>query len=354
MGTLVANKDIDSILMLLNQAPIRNADKFTLEPGFVPLILRVHREEPQLFKLTLRYYAKVIDISKTMLVISFDALQPELLEEALKIDFCQVKIMLAPSGHWMQNRVPGPEPGLPDTRDQYNNPRSWTHTAVKHHFWWQTATVWEHVAELKGIDGDMCFSEADHWPLPDYYQVAKAVQAARPRLCADKPCFGSNLGGEPLPDIPTTPTDAASYTGYSLGYRGNMGMCYPRSSWLAMKRAAADFCNHDDYNWDETLRSVAIAGKIPAASVIPTVYRLVHVKHCGFHTKPEVCRDSDLTGRQARQFESEAAKWPQFDARAEWHHTGVDTVPNGQPFKGWGGWRHPVDVEFCMSLVKDK
>lgn len=109
VGIVLAENDTETLMMLINQAPVRNADKFQLEKDFVPLILRVHREELFLFQTTLRFYSEIKDIHRTILVISFDALYPELITEAMKITFCQVKILLAPSGHWMLNRVPGPE-----------------------------------------------------------------------------------------------------------------------------------------------------------------------------------------------------------------------------------------------------
>lgn len=352
LGTLVTNNDADALLTLINQAPVRNSAKFTLEPDFVPLVMRVHREEIALFRKTIHYFSLVNEINKTMLIISFDALISELLAEAMKIDFCQVKILLAPSGHWMQNRVPGPQPGLPDVRDQYGNPRPWLHAAIKHHFWWHTVQVWEHTAELRDVQGDMCFSEADHWPVPDYYQVAKALALERKHSCPS--CFGNNLGGTPFLDIPTAPKDG--YTTYTHGYRGNMGMCYPRSTWELMKGKAYEFCHHDDYNWDETLLSLALAHKIPIASLIPDVPRLVHVTHCGFHTKKEQCSDPELTSKLSGNFEAQMlAKWPSLDYTvAKWeHYKPRDKIPQGPPFKGWGGWAHPADIEFCMKLVSE-
>lgn len=103
--------DYENLVSLVNNyniyGAVRNADKFELEEGFIPIVIRVFNKH-EYFGFALENYRNVKDIDKTMIIVSHDGIFPEMFKLVQGIDFCQVKQIIHPySGHLLTNRFPG-------------------------------------------------------------------------------------------------------------------------------------------------------------------------------------------------------------------------------------------------------
>eukprot|EP01103_Thecamoeba_quadrilineata_P006571 TRINITY_DN1629_c0_g1_i1.p1 TRINITY_DN1629_c0_g1~~TRINITY_DN1629_c0_g1_i1.p1 ORF type:complete len:176 (-),score=26.59 TRINITY_DN1629_c0_g1_i1:650-1177(-) len=144
------------------------------------------------FEAALNRWRKVKDISKTILIISHDALDPAMFNLVDKIDFCQTKqIIHRYSGNILIDHHPGDEPGIPPVQDQYGNPRPAIPLVnMKHHFWWALNFIFDSFKEIQDADY-ITLMEEDHLVTEDFYLTMKFLAGLQPEICSD--CFGINM-----------------------------------------------------------------------------------------------------------------------------------------------------------------
>lgn len=109
--------------------PIFNKDRFQLEADFIPIVAYVYNR-PHYFRRVLDALRSVVGIQKTMLIISHDGLNEELVRLVQDIDFCQVKQIYHPT---------------PPTH------RS-SATALRDHWWWLQKFLWREMFPTRTED----------------------------------------------------------------------------------------------------------------------------------------------------------------------------------------------------------
>lgn len=342
LSTVITNYDnLVSLVKNFNTyGAIRNADKFTLEEGFIPIVIRVFNKH-EYFGYALENYRKVKGIEKTMIIVSHDGIFPEMFKLVQNIDFCQVKQIIHPySGHLLTNRFPGPDKNLPHHLDQYGNPRPFPHTALKHHFWWHLNFVWDQF--LPHHKGDMVFMEEDHVATYDFYLTTKALAKIRDEKCKD--CFNAKIHEHGH--------KGSDFHGVFLSHdMGNVGMVIPRRSWEQLRAAGKDFCSFDDYNWDWSVTNLVARRQINTLSLTASYPRAEHFGKCGTHAKSSVC---SIAEEDRRHFE-EINHALELANGGDWsEYTFNDRPVDGMPAqgRGWGGWAHPRDIEHCIAQIK--
>lgn len=341
-STVITNYDnLVSLVKDFNKyGAVRNADKFTLEEGFIPIVIRVFNKH-EYFGFALEKYKKVKGIEKTMLIVSHDGIFPEMFKLVQQIDFCQVKQIIHPySGHLLTNRFPGPDKNLPHHVDQYGNPRPFPHTALKHHFWWHLNFVWDQF--LPNHKGDMVFMEEDHVATQDFYQTAKALAKIRDEKCKD--CFNAKIHQHGH--------TGSDFHGVFLSHdMGNVGMVIPRRSWEQLRAAGEEFCKFDDYNWDWSVTNLVARRRINTLSLTASYPRAEHFGKCGTHAKSSSCSIADEERHHFEEIDSALQEGNGGDwSKYTYNEHPTDAMPG--PGRGWGGWAHPRDHEHCIAQIK--
>lgn len=175
-----------------NTLPPLNHRKFTLEENFIPIVLLVHDRTDYLQEV-LNQYRSVVDISKTILVISHDGIYPEVLDLVLSIDFCQVKQLIFPySVKWMQQLRAEMQIGY---QLWLSNPGM-----LKLHWTWALTQAWYNVAYVprdkeKPVQvQEVCYMEDDFFVAPDFYLALKEMKGLKRRVCSLDTCFASVVG----------------------------------------------------------------------------------------------------------------------------------------------------------------
>ena len=144
--------------------------------------------------------------------------------------------------------------------DTYGNPRSPWATCLKHHWWWMMKQAWSRKPER------VCVLEDDTVIHPQAFEWLKKQTG----------------------NVKLTPDEIA------------VPWCMSAKEWASVDPKT--FCEHDDYNWDQTIAWMFKKDQINTATV-PTVSLSMHVGECGGWDaggRSKECSDSEITAIQRR------------------------------------------------------
>lgn len=370
------------------EQPIMNSEAFGpldwTDPSLVVIVIMSHNRAANLGVLfdSLR---KTRGIAKALVVISQDFSSPELNAVIDKVDFCMLlRIFLPASTQLHPSEFPGTDPRdctvkhangqwyspreakaagclNADFPDKYGHYREAGYTAIKHHWWWKIAFVFDHVHVLKNHPGPKIFVEEDNYLSPDVLTVSQQLAAALATSATNDGLF--SLGTYDTPQVGTEmvarsiPWDPTKH---------NQGMGFNRTFWERLKGCREMFCDYDDYNWDWTLLRLSASncfdkkaasslwsrGSLGSVSGLRTLLlsypRSFHTGECGVHFKSK--KDCDPSG-VVRKIEGQLAA----SASSLFPQTlRVDTTDDRRSGKNAiapnGGWGDKRDRELCMDM----
>jgi len=217
---------------------------------------------------------KMKHIERALLIISQDFHTEELDTLIDSVDFCMMmRIFLPGSIQLHPKEWPGTDPNDCPVKnadgswfsrqaadrlgcqnaahpDMYGHYREAGYAAIKHHWWWKLAFVFDHVRVLKNHAGFKILLEEDNYLAPDTISTVALLGDAMKTTCADCNLFSlGTYNGRGATNAATRfPWDPTKH---------NMGMGFNRTMWMQMKGCGRRFCNYDDYNWDWTLLRLA-------------------------------------------------------------------------------------------------
>jgi hypothetical protein len=176
-------------------SPWHNYDRFkaVVDGGHcIPLVVRAHRRTANM-RQQLERLEKVARINETVLIVSHDSLEPDLIRLVANISFMAVKQIVNPhSANIWLDRFPGTDNATtPDRWDQFKHRRNnGVFPGMKHHFWWHLHHVWEHVVSPNVTD--ILMMEEDHVPTFDFYVALRSLVRSLPIMCPS--CAGVVMG----------------------------------------------------------------------------------------------------------------------------------------------------------------
>ena len=184
--------------------------------------------------------------------------------------------------------------------DTYGNPRSPWATCLKHHWWWMMKQAWSRNPER------VCVLEDDTVIHPQAFEWLKKQSG----------------------NVKLTPDEIA------------VPWCMSAKEWASVDPKT--FCEHDDYNWDQTIAWMFKKDQINTATV-PTVSLSMHVGECGGWDaggRSKECSDSEITAIQRRVEQWQMKFLTVSSKQSKW--LTAHSKPNG-------GWGHPKDWAHCMG-----
>jgi ribosomal protein S27AE len=304
-------------------SPWHNYDRFksVVDGGdYIPIVVRAHRRARNMAQMFERL-ATAARINETVLIVSHDSLDPDVLRMVANVSFMAVKQLVNPhSANIWLDRFPGTDNATtPDRYDQFKHRRdNAVFPGMKHHFWWQLHEVFERVVPTSVRD--IAMMEEDHVPNFDIYIVLRSLVRSLPRICPE--CAGVVLGHHTNWDqrvhkvAQNAPRDFRPIGGpFTLGkvaHNINVGLTMSRAIFEKVKQNANYFCGFNDYNWDITLEYMRTKGFIPSHYLVPTYSRLHHNGLCG--------AVHDLWGGQCARFETTVLNTIDTDLNVKFHN----------------------------------
>ena len=184
--------------------------------------------------------------------------------------------------------------------DTYGNPRSPWATCLKHHWWWMMKQAWSRKPER------VCVLEDDTVIHPQAFEWLMGKRG----------------------NIKLTPEEIA------------VPWCLSFKEWQAIDTKT--FCEHDDYNWDQTIAWMKEHTHKNEA-VVPSVSLSMHVGDCGGWDAGG--RDKKCTSEQIVKIRANVERWLSKSfvidtSKRKW--LTAHTKPNG-------GWGHPKDWAHCIG-----
>ena len=179
--------------------------------------------------------------------------------------------------------------------DTYGNPRSSWATCLKHHWWRMMKQAWARKPER------VCVLEDDTVIHPQAFQWLVSQSG----------------------NVKLTPDEIA------------VPWCMSAKEWQAIDPKT--FCEHDDYNWDQTIAWMFKKDQTNIATV-PTVSLSMHVGECGGWDaggRSKECSDSEITAIQRRVEQWQMKFLTVSSKQSKW--LTAHSKPNG-------GWGHPKDL----------
>jgi len=190
--------------------------------------------------------------------------------------------------------------------DTYGNPRSPWATCLKHHWWWMMKQAWARKPER------VCVLEDDTVIHPQAFEW-----------------LASHSG-----NVKLTPEEIA------------VPWCMSAKEWQTIEPKA--FCEHDDYNWDQTIAWMKEHGHGPNEASVPSVSLSMHVGDCGGWDAGG--RDKACTPQKIVKIHANVEHWlgksiPVHIVKRKW--LTAHSKPNG-------GWGHPKDWAHCLGNDESK
>ena len=208
---------------------------------------------------------------------------------------------------WSCSKHPNRFPASDDTLnenykgDTYGNPRSPWATCLKHHWWWMMKQAWARKPER------VCVLEDDTVIHPQAFEWLVRQSG----------------------NVKLTPDEIA------------VPWCMSAKEWQAIDPKA--FCEHDDYNWDQTIAWMKEHGPEPNEASVPSVSLSMHVGDCGGWDAGG--RDKACTSEQIAKIRANVEDWlgkPVAVNTIKKKWLTAHSKPNG-------GWGHPKDWAHCMG-----
>jgi len=190
--------------------------------------------------------------------------------------------------------------------DTYGNPRSPWATCLKHHWWWMMKQAWARKPER------VCVLEDDTVIHPQAFEW-----------------LASHSG-----NVKLTPEEIA------------VPWCMSAKEWQTIEPKA--FCEHDDYNWDQTIAWMKEHGHGQNEASVPSVSLSMHVGDCGGWDAGG--RDKACTPQKIVKIHANVEHWlgksiPVHIVKRKW--LTAHSKPNG-------GWGHPKDWAHCLGNDESK
>ena len=188
--------------------------------------------------------------------------------------------------------------------DTYGNKRSAWATCLKHHWWWMMKQAWAR------HPGRVCVLEDDTVLHPMAFEWLASQSAAD----------SVKLEAKSIPAVP---------------------WCISTKQWQRIEPKA--FCEHDDYNWDQTIAWMMEHGHGPNRAVVPSPTLSMHVGDCGGWDaggRNKKCTQEAIAAVRAR-----VARWRESKVVVA-SRTATWLTAHGKPNGGWG---HPRDHAHCLS-----
>ena len=208
---------------------------------------------------------------------------------------------------WSCSKHPNRFPAKDDTLnenykgDTYGNPRSSWATCLKHHWWWMMKQAWARKPER------VCVLEDDTVIHPQAFQWLVSQSG----------------------NVKLTPEEIA------------VPWCMSAKEWHAIDPMT--FCEHDDYNWDQTIAWMKEHGHGPNEASVPSVSLSMHVGDCGGWDAGG--RDKACTPQKITMIRANVEHWlgkPVAVNTIKKKWLTAHTKPNG-------GWGHPEDWAHCTG-----
>ena len=208
---------------------------------------------------------------------------------------------------WSCSKHPNRFPAKDDTLnenykgDTYGNPRSSWATCLKHHWWWMMKQAWARKPER------VCVLEDDTVIHPQAFQWLVSQSG----------------------NVKLTPDEIA------------VPWCMSAKEWQAIDPKT--FCEHDDYNWDQTIAWMKEHGHGPNEASVPSVSLSMHVGDCGGWDAGG--RDKKCTSEQIVKIRANVEDWlgkPVAVNTIKKKWLTAHSKPNG-------GWGHPKDWAHCLG-----
>merc|ERR1712227_1199528 len=233
------------------------------------IVIQVHNRL-DLLRECFKSIAEVKGIEQTLLIVSIDTREAEIISFLESVSFAPLLIIYHPySMAFFKGQYP--ETDINDcTRDQKTNldqcnsaakPDSFGHyreakySQIKLHWIWKLNFIYQKIKAYK-IDRAI-FLEEDHFLTTDALHVAQQIIMPNIENCraAGKICLGA-LGTYTKNNQKFASTDALTQTLWVSGSH-NMGMVIDRTWYDIVRKNAFNFCFHDDYNWDFSLMAIS-------------------------------------------------------------------------------------------------
>ena len=240
--------------------------------------------------------------SQTNILVSKDA-------DSAEIDSVLEKYAVEVINHpWSCSRHPNQFPAKDESLnenykgDTYGNPRSpWT-TCLKHHWWWMMKQAWARKPER------VCVLEDDTVIHPQAFEWLDKNKEGNVKLTLEEIA------------VP---------------------WCMSAKEWQAI--VPKTFCEHDDYNWDQTIAWMKEHGHGSNEAVVPSVSLSMHVGDCGGWDAGG--RDKKCTSKQIVKIRANVEHWLHKPVaintiKKKW--LTAHSKPNG-------GWGHPKDWAHCTD-----
>lgn len=268
-----------------NSLPPLNHQKFALEEGFIPIVILVH-ERALYLKQAIELYRSVVNISKTMLIISHDGIYPEVLDLVLSIDYCQVKQLVFPYHiRWMENVGALARIGY----------QVWFANAgaLKLHWTWALTQAWYNVLYSSNATyqvDEVAYMEDDFFVTKDFYVALKAMKKLKSKVCTCDRCFASTVGYHGFQ--PKHHRNSSSSTVFRCNSNSYTGISFSRREWTHLRSLYDQYCTLRNNHWDDGWHRL-MNGRHPLLP--PTVLsvkapRAIHVGRCeGLHFSSRKC-----------------------------------------------------------------
>jgi hypothetical protein len=300
------NMTVEFIEHFNRVSPWHNYDRFkaVVDGGHcIPLVVRAHRRTANM-RQQLERLEKVARINETVLIVSHDSLEPDLIRLVANISFMAVKQIVNPhSANIWLDRFPGTDNATtPDRWDQFKHRRNnGVFPGMKHHFWWHLHHVWEHVVSPNVTD--ILMMEEDHVPTFDFYVALRSLVRSLPIMCPS--CAGVVMGHHTNWDTRAVRVNQGAarefialggpFSVSMVAHNVNVGLTMSRNIYHKLREHNQAFCLFGDYNWDVTLEHLRFRNLLPQHYLYPTHSRLHHNGLCG--------AVHDLWGGQCARFE---------------------------------------------------
>ncbi|XP_068220359.1 alpha-1,6-mannosyl-glycoprotein 2-beta-N-acetylglucosaminyltransferase-like isoform X2 [Palaemon carinicauda] len=262
--------------------------------------------------------AQARDIDSVLLIFSHDFFDEDINQLITTIDFCKVMQIFYP--HSLQTHphsFPGESQGdcprdtKPEeaaklncvgTPDLYKHYREARFTQTKHHWWWKANKIFDDIWILRNHTGLVLFLEEDHYVAEDFLHMLRLLTAAIPRACPK--CSLITLGNYLKNYNFQTDASKVEVTQW-VSSKHNMGFAFNHSVWLQIKTCSAEFCNHDDYNWDWSLQHVSFSClEQKLHTLVLRAPRVFHIGECGVHHKKKDCSSRTVLNKVHRALQN--------------------------------------------------
>lgn len=357
---------LEKLYSLICKINFRSNQFPNIHPKLV-LIIQIHNRISYFYQL-ISSLSRNADIQDTLIIVSSDYFNDEIYRFIMNITFTTVLPIYYPySIQLYPNTFPGNDPkdcpkkaSYEEARklgcnnaacpDQYGNYREAKYTAIKHHWFWKIATVFDKFHPLNSYNGYVFFLEEDHYVFPDFITSALQLITLHERSCSD--CSFINLGTYKSDNAYQQYSHLAQIHEWAAGEH-NMGFGMNRNVWNQIRDCSNFFCNFDDYNWDWTLQAVGLRClKSNFKVLVMLCPRIVHLGNCGIHHTNLGCDPIN----SAKQLQDKIIKEyvNLFPQSIELLHSEKVVkqafMPNPYGFGGWGDER---DRKLCLRYITE-